>query len=272
MTTDEQTTAVYPPPERLVNPEDRQKPWVSSMAQYEAMYKESLEEPGKFWTRMATDTLTWEKPFTQVTQGSLKDGNMAWFPDGRLNVSYNCVDRWAAKDPSRVAFVYEADEPGQSSKVTYGELLDKVCGLANVLHSFGLRKGDTVAVYMPMIPEAAIAMLACARLGLVHTVVFAGFSSSSLAERVIDARARVVITADEGLRGSRPIATKKIVDEALLSCPDVEKVLVFRRTGNENVAFNAPRDVWWHEAVAAQRPYCPPVPVSAEDPLFLLYT
>ncbi|KAJ2663615.1 acetyl-coenzyme A synthetase 2 [Coemansia sp. RSA 1199] len=272
MTTDEQTTAVYPPPTRLVSPEGRQKPWVSSMAQYEAMYKESLEEPGKFWTRMATDTLTWEKPFTQVTQGSLKDGNMAWFPDGRLNVSYNCVDRWAAKDPSRVAFVYEADEPGQSSKVTYGELLDKVCGLANVLHSFGLRKGDTVAVYMPMIPEAAIAMLACARLGLVHTVVFAGFSSSSLAERVIDARARVVITADEGLRGSRPIATKKIVDEALLSCPDVEKVLVFRRTGNENVAFNAPRDVWWHEAVAAQRPYCPPVPVSAEDPLFLLYT
>ncbi|KAI9466550.1 acetyl-coenzyme A synthetase 2 [Coemansia sp. RSA 989] len=272
MTVEAQSSAVYPPPERLVTPDGREKPWVSSMAQYEELYKESLEKPTEFWTRMASETLTWIKPFSQVTQGSLKDGNMAWFPDGQLNVSYNCVDRWAAQDPGRVAFVYEADEPGQASQVTYGELLDRVCGVANVLHSFGLRKGDTVAIYMPMIPEAAVAMLACARLGLVHTVVFAGFSSSSLAERVIDARARVVITADEGLRGGRPIATKKIVDEALQSCPEVEKVLVYRRTGSESVAFSAPRDVWWHEAVAEQRPYCPPVPVSAEDPLFLLYT
>ncbi|KAJ1813765.1 acetyl-coenzyme A synthetase 2 [Coemansia sp. RSA 2599] len=277
MTTDNQDhsaqTEIYQPPARLVNPEvGREKPWVSSMAEYEALYKESIDEPNKFWTRVANEMLTWDKPFTQVSQGSLNDGDMAWFPDGQLNVSYNCVDRWAMKDPSRIAFVYEADEPGQSSKVTYGELLSQVCSLANVLNSFGLRKGDTVAIYMPMIPEAAVAMLACARLGLVHTVVFAGFSSSSLAERVADARARVVITADEGLRGSRPIRTKAIVDEALKSCPEVEKVLVFRRTGNESVAFNAPRDVWWHEAVAAQRPYCPPVPVNAEDPLFLLYT
>ncbi|KAJ1949969.1 acetyl-coenzyme A synthetase 2, partial [Linderina pennispora] len=175
-------------------------------------------------------------------------------------------------DPERVAFVYEADAPGEASNVTYGELLKQVCSLANVLTSFGLRKGDTVAIYMPMIPEAAVAMLACARLGLVHTVVFAGFSSSSLAERVADARARVVITADEGLRGGRPIRTKAIVDEALLTCPEVEKVLVFRRTGNEAVAFNPNRDVWWHEAIASQRPYCPPVSVSSEDPLFLLYT
>ncbi|KAJ2802785.1 acetyl-coenzyme A synthetase 2 [Coemansia guatemalensis] len=273
-TTDEQPTsvAVYPPHPRLVNPEGREKPWVSSMAEYEALYKESIEEPSRFWTRMANETLSWDRPFSQVSQGSLKDGDMAWFPDGRLNVAYNCVDRWASKDPSRVAFLYEADEPGQATKVTYGELLAQVCSLANVLTSFGLRKGETVAIYMPMIPEAAVAMLACARLGLVHTVVFAGFSSSSLAERVADARARVVITADEGLRGGRPIRTKAIVDEALKSCPDVEKVLVFRRTGNESVSFSAPRDVWWHEAVAAQRPYCPPVPVSAEDPLFLLYT
>ncbi|KAJ2813117.1 acetyl-coenzyme A synthetase 2 [Coemansia furcata] len=277
MTSDnqEQTaqSAAYPPPGRLVNPEEgREKPWISSMAEYEALYKESIQQPDKFWTRTANELLTWDKPFTHVTQGSLKEGNMAWFSDGQLNISYNCVDRWAIKDPNRVAFVYEADEPGQASKVTYGELLTKVCGVANVLHSFGLRKGDTVAIYMPMIPEAAVAMLACARLGLVHTVVFAGFSSASLAERVADARCRVVITADEGLRGSRPIRTKAIVDEALKSCPEVERVLVFRRTGNEQVEFNAPRDVWWHEAVAAQRPYCPPVPVSAEDPLFLLYT
>ncbi|KAJ2018343.1 acetyl-coenzyme A synthetase 2 [Coemansia sp. RSA 922] len=277
MTSDNQEltaeSAAYPPPERLVNPEEgREKPWISSMAEYEALYNESLQQPDKFWTRTANEMLTWDKPFTHVTQGSLDEGNMAWFSDGQLNVSYNCVDRWAIKDPSRVAFVYEADEPGQASKVTYGELLSKVCGLANVLHSFGLRKGDTVAIYMPMIPEAAVAMLACARLGLVHTVVFAGFSAASLAERVADARCRVVITADEGLRGSRPIRTKAIVDEALKTCPEVERVLVFRRTGGEQVEFNAPRDVWWHEAVAAQRPYCPPVPVSAEDPLFLLYT
>ncbi|KAJ1818919.1 acetyl-coenzyme A synthetase 2 [Coemansia sp. RSA 2675] len=277
MTSDNQEptaqSAAYPPPERLVKPEEgREKPWVSSMAEYSALYNESIQQPDKFWTRTANELLTWDKPFTHVTQGSLKEGNMAWFSDGQLNISYNCVDRWAIKDPNRVAFVYEADEPGQASKVTYGELLSKVCSLANVLHSFGLRKGDTVAIYMPMIPEAAVAMLACARLGLVHTVVFAGFSSASLAERVADARCRVVITADEGLRGSRPIRTKAIVDEALKSCPEVERVLVFRRTGSEQVEFNAPRDVWWHEAVAAQRPYCSPVPVSAEDPLFLLYT
>ncbi|KAJ2686349.1 acetyl-coenzyme A synthetase 2 [Coemansia spiralis] len=277
MTSDNQEptaqSAAYPPPERLVKPEEgREKPWISSMAEYSALYNESIQQPDKFWTRTANELLTWDKPFTHVTQGSLKEGNMAWFSDGQLNISYNCVDRWAIKDPNRVAFVYEADEPGQASKVTYGELLSKVCSLANVLHSFGLRKGDTVAIYMPMIPEAAVAMLACARLGLVHTVVFAGFSSASLAERVADARCRVVITADEGLRGSRPIRTKAIVDEALKSCPEVERVLVFRRTGSEQVEFNAPRDVWWHEAVAAQRPYCSPVPVNAEDPLFLLYT
>ncbi|KAI8320272.1 acetyl-coenzyme A synthetase [Martensiomyces pterosporus] len=265
-------SAIYQPLERLVNPEGREKPWVGSMAEYEALYKESIEEPNKFWTRIANEMISWDKPFTQVTQGSLDNGDMAWFPDGYLNVSYNCVDRWAIQDPERIAFVYEADEPGQAKNVTYSELLSQVCSLANVLHSFGLRKGDTVAIYMPMIPEAAVAMLACARLGLVHTVVFAGFSSSSLAERVADARARVVITSDEGLRGGRPIRTKAIVDEALLTCPEVEKVLVFRRTGNESVPFNAPRDVWWHEAVAAQRPYCPPVSVNAEDPLFLLYT
>ncbi|KAJ2008922.1 acetyl-coenzyme A synthetase 2 [Coemansia thaxteri] len=259
-------SATYPPPERLVNPEGREKPWVSSMAEYEALYNESIQQPTKFWTRTANELLTWDKPFTHVSLGSLKEGNMAWFPDGQLNVSYNCVDRWAIQDPSRVAFIYEADEPGNATTVTYGQLLAQVCSLANVLRSFGLRKGDTVAIYMPMIPEAAVAMLACARLGLVNTVVFAGFSPSSLAERVADARSRV------GLRGSRTIRTKAIVDEALKSCPEVERVLVFRRTGNETVEFTAPRDVWWHEAVAAQRPYCPPVPVSAEDPLFLLYT
>lgn len=265
--------AVYPPHKRIVNPESgREKPWVSSMAEYEALYKESIEQPDKFWTRTANDLLTWDKPFTQVTYGSLKEGNMVWFPDGQLNVTYNCVDRWAIKDPNRIAFSYEADEPGQASTVTYGELLTKVCGLANVLSNFGLRKGDTVTIYMPMVPEAAVAMLACARLGLVHNAVFAGFSASSLAERVVDSGCRVVITADEGLRGGRPIRTKAIVDEALKSCPLVEKVLVYRRTGSEKVPFTAPRDVWWHEAVATQRPYCPPVPVNAEDPLFLLYT
>ncbi|KAJ1915288.1 acetyl-coenzyme A synthetase 2 [Mycoemilia scoparia] len=261
---------VYPPNPALFNG-TAPKPWISSLEQYREMYKESIEQPDAFWTRMALDNLSWSRPFTKVRQGSLDEGDVAWFVDGELNISYNCVDRWAEADPERVAFVYEADEPGNAQKWTYRRLLQEVCRVSNVLTSFGLRKGDTVAIYMPMIPEAAVSMLACARLGLVHTVVFAGFSASSLAERVQDAGSRVIITADEGLRGSKIIKTKAIVDEAVQSCPKVERVLVFRRTGNE-VAFNKDRDVWWHEATDKQRPYCPPVPVSAEDPLFLLYT
>ena len=270
MDIDSSIEPTFPPNPRLFDG-SVPKPWISSESQYKELYKESIEQPDAFWTRMALKHLSWSRPFTRVKQGSFEAGDMAWFVDGELNISYNCVDRWANVDPDRIAFVYEADQPDQSEKWTYRRLFQEVCRVSNVLSSFGLQKGDIVAIYMPMIPEAAVAMLACARLGLVHTVVFAGFSASSLAERVRDAGSRVIITADEGLRGGRIIHTKKIVDEAVASCPSVERVLVFRRTGNE-VPFDEKRDVWWHEATSKQRPYCPPLPVSAEDPLFLLYT
>ncbi|KAJ1678868.1 acetyl-coenzyme A synthetase 2 [Spiromyces aspiralis] len=266
----EQSISALPPNHRLFDG-SVPKPWVESLEQYQELYKESIEQPETFFSRMALKHISWSRPFTRVKQGSFEAGDVAWFADGELNITYNCVDRWAYADPDRIAFIYEADEPGQGDKWTYRRLLQEVCRVSNVLASFGLRKGDTVAIYMPMIPEAAVAMLACARLGLVHTVVFAGFSAHSLAERVQDAASRVIITADEGLRGGRVIRTKAIVDEALATCPTVERVLVFRRTGNE-IPFNPSRDVWWHEATAKHRPYCPPVPVSAEDPLFLLYT
>jgi acetyl-CoA synthetase len=170
-----------------------------------------------------------------------------------------------------VAIVYEADEPGQGRKVTYGELFRQVCELANVLKELGIKKGDTVAIYMPMIPETLVAFLAVIRLGALHSVVFAGFSSGSLRDRINDADSRVVLTTDEGRRGGKAIATKRIVDDALKECPNVRNVVVFRRTGSE-VPWTKGRDLWWHEETVKQRPFCPPVVLNAEDPLFLLYT
>ncbi len=170
-----------------------------------------------------------------------------------------------------MAIIHEGDEPGNVRKITYRELLQEVCRVANVLISLDVRKGDNVAIYMPMVPEAVYAMLACARIGAVHSVVFAGFSSESLRDRINDCGARVVLTADEGRRGGKNIATKRIVDEALKKTPTIEHVLVLRRTGSE-VPFSPDRDLWWHEELAKARPYCPPVNVNSEDPLFLLYT
>lgn len=188
-----------------------------------------------------------------------------------MNASYNCVDRHAFKHPNRVAIIYEADEPGHGRKITYGELLAQVCQLAWTLRQMGVKKGDTVAVYLPMIPEAIVALLAIVRLGAVHTVVFAGFSSGSLKDRIIDARARVVITSDEGKRGGKSIATKKIVDDALQHCPGVSHVLVFKRTGSK-VDMKAGRDYWFDEEVVKYPTYIAPESMNSEDPLFLLYT
>lgn len=171
----------------------------------------------------------------------------------------------------KVAIIYEADEPGQGREVTYGELFRKVCELANVLKELGVKKGETVAIYMPMIPETIIAFLAVIRLGALHSVVFAGFSAESLRDRIRDADSRIVLTTDEGRRGGKGIGTKKIVDDALKDCPNVRNVIVFRRTGAE-VPWTDGRDLWWHEEVVKQRPYCPPAVLNAEDPLFLLYT
>ena len=203
--------------------------------------------------------------------GSLEQGDNAWFLEGQLNASYNCVDRHAAVHPDKPAIIYEADEVGEGRTLTYGELLREVCKTAYVLKQMGVKKGDTVAIYLPMIPEALVAFLACARIGAVHSVVFAGFSSDSLRDRVNDAKSKVVITSDEGKRGGKLIGTKKIVDDALKQCPDVTHCLVYKRTGAD-VPMTKGRDWWWHEEVEKWPAYIAPEVMNSEDPLFLLYT
>ncbi|KAK9494339.1 hypothetical protein V1508DRAFT_402955 [Lipomyces doorenjongii] len=247
------------------------KPHISSLAEYKALYKESLDSPDTFWSRMANELLTFSRPYTKVQHGGFEYGDSAWFLDGMLNASYNCVDRHAFADPDRIAIIFEADEEKDSRKISYGELLREVSKVAATLKSFGVTKGDTVAIYLPMIPEAIIALLAVVRLGAIHSVVFAGFSSGSLSDRVLDANSKVVITTDEGRRGGKDVSTKRIVDDALKSCPDVKHVLVYRRTGAV-IPWTPGRDYWWHEETVKHRPYFPPVDVASEDPLFLLYT
>ncbi|PIG81781.1 acetate--CoA ligase [Aspergillus arachidicola] len=244
---------------------------LKDLDEYKKLYDESIRSPQTFWARMARELLSFDKDFQTTHTGSLENGDSAWFVEGRLNAAYNCVDRHALKNPDKVAIIYEADEPNEGRTITYGELLREVSRVAWVLKQQGVKKGDTVAIYLPMIPEAIVAFLACSRIGAIHSVVFAGFSSDSLRDRVIDAGSKVVITTDEGKRGGKVIGTKRIVDEALKQCPDVTSVLVYKRTGTE-VPWTQGRDVWWHEEVEKYPNYFPPESVSSEDPLFLLYT
>ncbi|KAF8454522.1 hypothetical protein BGX38DRAFT_1249374 [Terfezia claveryi] len=239
--------------------------------EYRAKYKESIENPTQFWGNLARELLHWDIPFQTVKNGSFETGDVSWFLEGRLNACYNAVDRHAFAKPNRPAVIYEADEPSEGRIITYSELLREVCKLAYTLKEMGVKKGDTVAIYMPMIPEAIVAFLAVVRIGAIHTVVFAGFSSESLRDRVQDAKSKVVITTDEGKRGGKNIATKKIVDAALEECPDVKNVIVYRRTGSE-VLMKEGRDVWWHDELSKYPAYCPPELMASEDPLFLLYT
>lgn len=247
------------------------KAHIKDLDEYKQMYKESIEQPDKFWGKMARDLLTWHRDFQTTKSGTLKNGDVAWFLEGQLNASYNCVDRHAIKNPDKPAIYYEADEPGEGRVLTFGELLREVSRLAYVLKQHGVKKGDTVALYLPMIPEAVIAFLAATRIGACHTVVFAGFSSGSLADRIIDANVKVVITTDEGKRGGKLIGTKKIVDEALKKCPDVTSCIVYKRTGAD-VPWTKGRDYWWAEETEKYPSYFPPEPMMSEDPLFLLYT
>ncbi|KJK80921.1 Acetyl-coenzyme A synthetase [Metarhizium anisopliae BRIP 53293] len=251
----------FHPPEKML----------ANIEEYQTLYKESITNPNKFWGERARELLSWYRDFETVSSGTLADGDVKWFPEGQLNASYNLVDRHAFKDPDRVAIIYEADEPQDGRNVTYSELLRQVSKCAWSLKQMGIRKGDTVAIYLPMIPEALVAILACVRIGAVHSVVFAGFSADSLRDRVLDARSRVVITTDEGKRGGKLIGTKKIVDDALKQCPDVTNVLVFKRTGAD-VPMQAGRDVWWHEELEKWPSYIAPEVMNSEDPLFLLYT
>ncbi|KAF9930845.1 acetyl-CoA synthetase, partial [Modicella reniformis] len=245
MSTEEEHT-LYPVPARLLDTTQCPEPYIKSVEQYKEMHRQSIEHPDEFFGELANELLSWSRPFSTVKHGGFEHGDTAWFLDGQLNASYNCVDRHAIDNPNKIAIIYEADEPNQSENITYNELLRHVSQLAGVLRARGIRKGDTVAIYMPMIPEAIVAFLACARIGAVHSVVFAGFSAEALRDRVQDAACRLVLTSDQGKRGGKTIETKRIVDDALKACPSVETVIVCQRTGAD-VPMTAGRDFWWNE-------------------------
>ncbi|CAM1504218.1 Fc.00g018090.m01.CDS01 [Cosmosporella sp. VM-42] len=260
----------FHPPEKMLA-KHPSKPHLANFEEYQQLYKESITQPDKFWGDRGRELLTWDTPFRTGRHGSLEHGDVSFFNEGKLNASYNCVDRHAFADPDRIAIIYEADDPADGRNVTYGELLREVSRVAWVLKQMGVRRGDTVAIYLPMIPEALIALLAVSRIGAIHSVIFAGFSCDSLRDRVVDANSKVVITTDEGKRGGKLIGTKKIVDDALKQCPDVKNVLVYKRTGAD-VPMTEGRDFWWHEEVEKWPSYLTPIPMCSEDPLFLLYT
>jgi acetyl-CoA synthetase len=244
--------------------------WVDS-AKYQAMYDRSVADPDGFWAEHGK-RVDWIKPFTKVKDTSFEgDVHIRWFEDGTLNASANCIDRHLAKRADQTAIIWEGDDPKDSRHITYRELHEQVSRLANVLKARGVKKGDRVTVYLPMIPEAAYALLACARIGAVHSVVFGGFSPDSLKDRILDCGSTILITADEGLRGGRAVALKANADEALKSCPDVTSCIVVRRTGGK-VGWTEGRDIWLHEAAAEVSADCPPAEMNAEDPLFILYT
>ena len=238
---------------------------------YQRLYRQSIEQPDTFWAEQATRFLDWSRPWDRVQQWDLKTGEARWFEGAQLNVSYNCIDRHLAERGDQIALIWEGDNPSESAQITYRKLHHNVCRLANVLKSRGVKKGDRVCIYMPMIPEAAYAMLACTRIGAVHSVVFGGFSPDSLRDRILDADCHTVITADEGVRGGKYVALKHNVDKALHSCPKVTTVLVVERT-QADVSWVEGRDIWYHQAMQSISGDCPPEPMAAEDPLFILYT
>ena len=242
-----------------------------SQDDYRRLYRQSIEQPDTFWAEQAKVFLDWITPWHTVQQSDIHTGAAQWFAGGQLNVSYNCIDRHLAHRAEKTAFIWEGDDPTQSSTITYRQLHENVSRLANVLKGRGVKKGDRVCIYMPMIPEAAYAMLACTRIGAVHSVVFGGFSPDALRDRILDADCRTVITADEGVRGGKPVALKQNVDKALASCPNVSTVLVVERTGAK-VNWSEDRDLKYQQALDAASTDCPPEPMDAEDPLFILYT
>ena len=240
-------------------------------ADYRAMYDQSVRDPDGFWAAQAEKFLSWFRKWDRVQNWDFHDVYVRWFEGGRLNVSYNCLDRHLDTRAEQTAIIWEADDPAVSRRITYRELHESVCRFANVLKSRGVSKGDRVSIYMPMIPEAAIAMLACTRIGAVHSVVFGGFSPEALKDRVVDSDCKVVVTADETVRGGRKTPLKGNTDKALDQVPGVHTVIVVRRTGG-NVDWYPERDLWFHEAIQAASPQCPPEPMESEDPLFILYT
>jgi len=244
--------------------------WIND-AKYQEMYQRSVDDPEGFWAEQANQFVTWFKPWNKVLDWDFTKGYIRWFEGGQLNVSYNCLDRHLATRGDQVAIIWEGDNPAEDKKVTYKQLHEEVCKFANVLKNLGVKKGDRICIYMPMIPETAVAMLACTRIGAIHSIVFGGFSPDSLKDRIIDATCNVVITSDEGLRGGRKVPMKANADKALQSTPSVKKMVVVKRTGG-NVAWVEGRDVWYHDLMAKASADCPAEPMDAEDPLFILYT
>ncbi|MEL0289408.1 MAG: acetate--CoA ligase, partial [Gammaproteobacteria bacterium] len=240
-------------------------------AQYRAMYDASIADPESFWAEQARSTLTWSTPFSSVVESNLREGQAKWFADGSLNVTVNCIDRHLPDRADQAAIIWEGDEPTDSLTITYSELSTRVNVMANILKSRGVKKGDRVCIYMPMIPEAAYAMLACARIGAIHSVVFGGFSPGALRDRILDANCESVITADEGVRGGKTIPLKHNVDLAVEECPNVHTVLVVPRTGAD-MTMVPERDVDYAAAAINASDDCPPEAMNAEDPLFILYT
>ena len=240
-------------------------------AKYKAMYARSVQDPAGFWAEQAKEFIDWMSPWTNVMRADMPAGRVAWFEGAKLNVSVNCIDRHLPARANQVAIVWEGDDPNDTASITYAQLHEQVCRLANAMKARGVKKGDRVCIYMPMIPEAAYAMLACTRIGAIHSVVFGGFSPQSLIDRIQDSDCRCVITADEGVRGGKFIPLKANTDEALAECPNVHTVLTVRRTGRD-IPWKAGRDVWYHEATAAASAQCEPEVMDAEDPLFILYT
>ncbi|NOS73574.1 MAG: acetate--CoA ligase [Methyloglobulus sp.] len=242
-----------------------------NQAEYQALYRRSIEEPEQFWAEQAELFLDWSQPWESVMEYDYPKGHIRWFEGGKLNVSVNCLDRHLAQRGDQVAIIWEGDNPEHDQKITYRQLHQQVCKFANVLKAQGVEKGDRVCIYLPMIAEAATVMLACTRIGAVHSVVFGGFSAEALKDRILDSDCKFVVCADEGYRGGKVISIKANVDLALKHCPGVEKVIVIKNTDN-SVAWDEPRNIWYHEAMAAASDVCPPEEMDAEDPLFILYT
>ena len=244
--------------------------WIDETT-YEAMYRQSVDNPDQFWGDQAAQFLTWDKPWETVCRSDIEQGQAAWFEGGELNVAVNCIDRHLVNRADQTAIIWEGDDPTDDAHISYAQLHEQVSRLGNVLRQRGIKKGDRVCIYMPMIPEAAYAMLACARIGAVHSVVFGGFSPDALKDRILDSDCQVVITADEGLRAGKPIPLKANTDKALEHCPDVHTCLVVRRTGG-SIDWQESRDIWYQESMDSVSRDCAPEIMDAEDPLFILYT
>ena len=238
---------------------------------YRDMYQYSIDSPDAFWSDQANNFVDWMKPWNSVMDYDYLTGHIRWFEGGTLNVSVNCIDRHLESRGDQVAIIWEGDDPSQDNKITYRQLHKEVCKFANVLISQGVKKGDRVCIYLPMISEAATVMLACTRIGAVHSIVFGGFSAEALKDRIVDSDCHYVVCADEGYRGGKTLAIKANVDIAVESCPEIKKVIVIKNTGNP-VAWDESRDIWYHSAMLLASEICPPVEMAAEDPLFILYT